>query len=908
MPLPTVAVPSNHFVVWSDRWLNVQDGENDFIRSWVALTDSNLQVFYNDVDHVPTQVLPLRGLTIKAFPRKFTIWVYDDDAECVIRCGEVLEYNATLEALQRRIDIAKSQCPMCLTLQRELEAAVAALEQLQLSGGGVGASADLSIARHERDEMEVRMDAALRAQARVERELAAVHETCAQVENRRVVADNRAFAAEEKEREAAAKTKFAERQAASVADRLAERDREVSDREAKLAVAKFTAELHTSRQRELHAAKSAAQANDTRAELTSVADELRDERTRAAALSAELHAAAARFSGLQQDLESARQEAASARLRLADAEAAQATAQQAAAAAQVTLSAERRAREAFEQRSSATRLHSEALAAELTTTRSQLATLSGERTQLAAAAAEASALHQTALGHAAQQRRTLEGALAAAHELHQKTTVNLTAALADAQATTERLQAQHTAEMAASSKELLHATQRAAVLQADLKRLTERTFTDAAAGCERGATADTSVNTLAFGEALARAPELATTIAARCGVALARATTAVVGHMQQLSAAALVECQPLVAELRSAILHEVRATQSASLLEAALRDAASTPDGATAAADTHTLPPSRRGRTAAADDAFHSKDEAEILHGLRRVADAALLVEQALRTSDDAGSIQSRSIRIAVTAGYLECVKTFDAVTGALAANHEFRDALMTYLKGPGTSARAAASQVLSGPRGQRNAALEALCNRVNLDFCELFDRVLHESAGRPTSDAQWRRKVTQRTSECLSLAHGLGAKEATDAVIDDYQRKAATIGDAIRALLATDVGPQRTGAVRELVSAHAQLLMAIFVAVRRRNRQWLNHHDAAESIARFGVALKRAGQILEQSKIRGAETYASECLAGWPIVKQLCALPRILSEEDRAFALLWDGLIATSAGVLTVPGAHQTC
>lgn len=82
-----------------------------------------------------------------------------------------------------------------------------------------------------------------------------------------------------------------------------------------------------------------------------------------------------------------------------------------------------------------------------------------------------------------------------------------------------------------------------------------------------------------------------------------------------------------------------------------------------------------------------------------------------------------------------------------------------------------------------------------------------------------------------------------------------------------------------------AATLCALLELLKRRNREWLRHHLCAESIARFALALKRAGKILKS--IKGCAPFADDFAASWKITEHLVELPRLLIEEDQAFVLL---------------------
>lgn len=80
-------------------------------------------------------------------------------------------------------------------------------------------------------------------------------------------------------------------------------------------------------------------------------------------------------------------------------------------------------------------------------------------------------------------------------------------------------------------------------------------------------------------------------------------------------------------------------------------------------------------------------------------------------------------------------------------------------------------------------------------------------------------------------------------------------------------------------------VLATLHNLLKHRNRNWLHHHLCAESIARFALALKRAGRILR--KVKGCAAFADEFEASWRIAEQLITLPRYLVEEDHVWVML---------------------
>jgi hypothetical protein len=85
---------------------------------------------------------------------------------------------------------------------------------------------------------------------------------------------------------------------------------------------------------------------------------------------------------------------------------------------------------------------------------------------------------------------------------------------------------------------------------------------------------------------------------------------------------------------------------------------------------------------------------------------------------------------------------------------------------------------------------------------------------------------------------------------------------------------------IRELEAEAAQIeLLGQLLAMRAAHLAWLQHHLCAEQIARFGLSLKRAGQVV--GRIRGCEQMSAEFSRAWPILEHLVELPRRYLEEE---------------------------
>lgn len=104
--------------------------------------------------------------------------------------------------------------------------------------------------------------------------------------------------------------------------------------------------------------------------------------------------------------------------------------------------------------------------------------------------------------------------------------------------------------------------------------------------------------------------------------------------------------------------------------------------------------------------------------------------------------------------------------------------------------------------------------------------------------------------------------------------RREATLRELREELLAT------MRRIRALEADAAQIeLLGHLVALRTEHLAWLQHHLCSEQIARFGLALKRAGQVVV--RVRGCEQMSAEFSRAWPIVEHLVELPRRYMEEE---------------------------
>jgi predicted nucleic acid-binding Zn-ribbon protein len=876
-------------VVWTDRWLNCSDGSTDYHRRWVSLDDTTLSVFYDPTDdHGPIQTLPLRGLQIENNPAAFTIMVYNDDIDLGFRCGEQLEFDATYAALFRRVTVANTRCDSCATLQKELEAAQHHIDRLTAQGAS---AADVVAARDALATVSRELEAAVAARRELESTVDAFRK-------RQAVLEERTLLAEAHEREAGARIKAAETVAAKCQtklDSLCKQHDELQAKEAAVSTRLAGAnDALTAAHAKLEAANAEGASQAQRS--AELAGELTS--TRAAANNHRMECDKLRGEALAQRQSLDEQKVALAALDDAHREAlAKASAaERAVASKQAELDRATSRLQAADIRDASAERQRQVLADELVKVRAALATAREE-------AANHTTVSEAALKTLSSDKAAAESALAAARseldeeraaaavvaaeqrdcarELSNQVTA-LEARLSAEKAQADTLRegaAQHSARAADAQAKVLQ-------LQAELERWTHRTFQDA------------SVGTLPISDLLTRAPELATMRAAAAATEFAKDVT-VLAHMftRDVSATAVGELLPVVDHLRQSFAAKLEAAGKGEILKLAAELAVAVSSTASAR-DSNGSPQLSRFKSRGPDAL--TRDDRELLAALQALQAASTRIDSVLADNDNANSAVSRGYKVATAVGFLDSIRTLDNATNSLSWNHEFRDAVMAYLQGPATAARAAARELLAANRGQRNASLEALCRKLEADLAAVCDYCVRCAPGRTAADAAWRNGMLQATGQCTSLAHAIGKAKDTEP-LDDHQRKADALGASVHALLSTESGQHNSQLVRDLVTSHAHLQVALFLAIRRRNRA-LCHHDAAESIARFGVALKRAGQILQQSKIRGSEPYADDCLVGWPIVAQLVALPRCLAEEDRAFARCYDALIATAHGTLIVP------
>ena len=144
-----------------------------------------------------------------------------------------------------------------------------------------------------------------------------------------------------------------------------------------------------------------------------------------------------------------------------------------------------------------------------------------------------------------------------------------------------------------------------------------------------------------------------------------------------------------------------------------------------------------------------------------------------------------------------------------------------------------------------------------------------------------------------LKLAHEQELLNVKERLTSENRKTVAALEARCSRLLDSEVRREETlrtlreemlGAMRriqELESEAAQIdLLQQLLTLRQEHASWLHHHLCAEQIARFGLALKRAGQVC--SKIRGCDQMSAEFSRAWPIVEHLVELPRRLIEEEQ--------------------------
>eukprot|EP00672_Neobodo_designis_P008506 CAMPEP_0174854884 /NCGR_PEP_ID=MMETSP1114-20130205/31995_1 /TAXON_ID=312471 /ORGANISM="Neobodo designis, Strain CCAP 1951/1" /LENGTH=897 /DNA_ID=CAMNT_0016089593 /DNA_START=25 /DNA_END=2718 /DNA_ORIENTATION=- len=887
-------------VVWSDRWLNCSVRGEAFVRCWVTLNQHDLRVVFDRDDDPETQSIismKLINLLVESNDSRFTIGVLDaqvDDDDVVFRCGEKLEYEATLDALTQRIVIAKATCSRCQQLIGQLERLMAERAQIQHH------EKQLAAANSAAAEAQTEADDFRRKVQQHEREVLDQKEKAAAHLERARLAESRALAAERSERAAreelksdSEKLQDAIREAERSNEALTGRNHELQERLAEMELQRESINEQHEVAKQLHVAAT-VQLAECAKEKETLANESALLRSQVRELEAAMQEGEHSAERVRGNMKSMECELTNTRGAMNDLKKSMAIAEAKLAAAETKLTADHQHLASVESMLTDAQRRIQDLEAELRS----------ERRTCASATERVEAL--TREGEAERER--IASALHAAERSHEEERTALLTANATLKTTIERLNqslqvsAEERARLATVAEERAldgdrareavkstemrnaHLQSEVDELRAEADRRAARKFNDAAITTDhaQAGARDGEAQTAPFAQVLSSAPEMAEVCALHAAVGAADMVQTVCSALStHLTAGGLAECGPV----RERLTEFMQTVASAAARQSAFGEAV-TPE------------PVRISRHGGAGG---TKEDRTLARAAASLRELQAKIDGCLDAGDSADSPLTRGVQVATTAGFLECMRTFDAAANAVAVNHEFREAVMSYLRGPANSARATAAHALgSANRGHRNSAMLEMCRRLESDYCELFDHVLRCAGGRVVSDANWRRSVARATSECTTLAHAL-LRDGDATSLEDAQRRASGHAETVKQLVTADSSVQHAAATRELVVAHAHLQMAIFVALRRRNRTLL-HHDGAESIARFGVALKRAGQILEQSKLPGAQPHAAECLAGWPVVKHLVALPRCLEEEDRAFALMWGAVLATSHGTLIPP------
>lgn len=889
-------------VAWSDRWLGCSSDGHDFHRRWVVLSDTDLYVLYDAASPLSGALLTmsLKELQFDTNERRFQIAIYNQSDDVIFKCGEALEFRATLDALTRRIAVAQSVCALCPELQRSVEDLVGQLQsQRRAAEVAQEECAKLSgaqqAAQHQRAEADRLRGQLHEASAKAEAESA----KAALLESRRITAEERATAAEKDARAANEQLRAAVAEvgaASRAADASAAEKKGLAD-----ALSAAEASLLKTRDANAELRKNVAQHEaadvDARDRLTAALQE--GERARSAAAD-EVRAFRAQ-------------------VELLTVTATQRADNEARLAAQLRAAqdAERRAADAAETLTRDRELEAQQRSATEARRRAETSRADKAEADLAAVQRALQQTHAETLASRAALQRRVEEHEAAAASLREQLASERAQAVDAAQKhravareyadALQAVQAQHdrvAADAAAAGQELAQQRSQCASTAATLAecrgaldellaykaRAESVKRSDAAVGPERGAealgVAHAATATQGFVEAVSRSPEFETALRLHAAGAVAELVRSIadIAGSAQLSVEAAAELTPILGAMRAAVTAAAAETCGPTL-------ASGGPGVSTSGRAASRLTAQQLGATLDSLAIAEAKAAAGVVH------------------LDHPQSSLGRACTVASAAGFIECLKTFDATSGFVSSNHQFREAVMTFLKGPASHARAVAHEVTRGGAGLRNQALDAACRKLNADYCEMFDFVLRCAGSRALADAAWRRGVSRATSECAALAAALAAeqraKRPADAALEETRRKVERLATTVKQLIGADgAGQRHAPAVRDLVVGHARLQAAFFCAIRQANRA-LVHHSGAESIARFGVALKRAGQILEQSKIPGSAPHAAECLAGWPIAKLLAELPRRLVEEDRAFAVMWDAVLATQVGTLVIPATE---
>lgn len=855
-------MPGSDVALWDDKWLMCcQVGDVDFHRRWAMLSGDVFSIAFDQTDtDRPVFVFPLAETDVSlAEDQDLCFDVVAGDVEVRLRCADFIELNQTYEALLRAATLAASSCTMCPQLQSDvahLQAEVAQLRDRLASAERARAQLDaaLSTEQAERNAARSRAIEATTQLHEVEREAARAVAATRQVEERaeelkQRVLDNstraekleadaktlREALAGERQRSAeySAATSKAEAELRAVQDVLSDERRQ---RAAAAADAAHSTERCTSQQRELEALRAA------HSETTAMIDTLSDrhnaseaERKRVAALSAEqsseLDALRERNVGLSAALEMQRAEARTMATHASDFERLNMTLSD-----QVELQRQR-LEQALKSSEEGSRVASQQ-ADELTELRKQLCDCERARSSAADAArrADADAKRETEdmRTRCTAEVTSLSSALHDAQEL---------AAARAAELGSLHSKARALEEAAAAAADVAAALETEVIALRDAKaRRDALNFRDSAVDAQSPTLLSQAVNTPSFSDVVRASSEVATSAAAAARRGTLHVVREIVTTLRHVSDTGAVELRPMVDALMDAV--SVCATgKEVPLVEAA--------DVGPVARATREMLDSCKARTEAAAASLGGAD-----------------------------SVVSRATDVGVAAGFLRAVSLCDGLSDVL-RKATVREAVLSFLKTEGSCARAAASNIQRSSLGRGSSKLAVLSQTVDRDYAALFDRLMH-GAEQNAPNVHSAYNFSTAALQCAHLAESIRANRAIDS--KDFETCVSTAMQ-----LLTDSGDDSNEHATRLAAQLVDVYAARYFQWRQQSRRWLRHHRAAESIARFALALKRAGSIL--SAFKGCEEAAEECSAGWPIVEKLIELPRQMLEEDRRFGQLWQAI-----------------
>ncbi len=154
---------------------------------------------------------------------------------------------------------------------------------------------------------------------------------------------------------------------------------------------------------------------------------------------------------------------------------------------------------------------------------------------------------------------------------------------------------------------------------------------------------------------------------------------------------------------------------------------------------------------------------------------------------------------------------------------------------------------------------------------------------------------LSAKDAEILELkaTHCLEMQRLRDRMATEHQKALSALELRCSRLLEAEVRREETlrqlrgellaamRRIKELEAEASQVeLLGHLIALRGDHLAWLQHHLCSEQIARFGLSLKRAGQVV--SRIRGCEQMSAEFSRAWPVVEHLVELPRRYMQEEQ--------------------------